>query len=714
MDAHTRRLLLAMSISMLVMIIWLRVMNALYPPPPPRPAATEVIARTETADREQPLAAASGPASAPSLAAGAGDEPTSQPGYRAFGDPDDTEVSISLGSRDPATTGDKGKFWLGVQLTSRGAALTHAVLTPYRNSVARGRSPAPDPYDLILPWVDPLTGRTAHAFTSATLRLIDAKQDIDLGALNWTARKEQDGDSERAVFEAVIQHDGRPILRIVKTYTLSPGAFDLSLRHDVENLTDSPLAISLTVDGPIRMKHEEIRSDDQFVIVALREAHGVETETHTRHALLKAENRRKDLLGSRPMQWLASVNKWFACIVAPVETEAGLRPAKATAFARTTISDAHDDIQFSVVFTPGETPVLAPRATAAAPLSIYLGPKERRRFEDTPQYAALGYSEVLDAVPQSCSFLTFRPLAAAMRWLLSLLHRVLPGVHNYGFAIVVMVIIVRALLHGLTKRSQIGMMRMQKQMATLQPKIEAVRAKYGNDPAALNRETMQVYREAGINPFGQVMSCLPMFIQMPIWVALWTTLNTSIELRHEPFILWMRDLAAPDAMIRFSGSFYIPLLGAMTGPISSFNLLPIVMGLTMYLQQKLTQKLTKPDKPVPTTPSADGRPSPADQLRQQQKMMNFMTIFFALMFYNFPCGLNLYIFTSNVFGMLEQWWIRKHIHAKDALTPAPRKSAIRSRLASMMERFEKIAEEAKKPSRPSSDDRRTRQRTGRR
>src|SRR5262249_10455411 len=148
----------------------------------------------------------------------------------------------------------------------------------------------------------------------------------------------------------------------------------------------------------------------------------------------------------------------------------------------------------------------------------------------------------------------------------------------------------------------------------------------------------------------QLAGCLPMFIQMPIWVALYTTLNTSIELRHEPFILWMRDLAAPDALVTFASPINIPLVSFITGPISSLNILPLVMGLTMYLQQKLTPRLTRPDTPPPPEkPSPDGKPSAAEQLRQQQKMMNFMSVFFSLMFYNLPCGLNLYIFTSNLF-----------------------------------------------------------------
>src|SRR5262249_47793613 len=133
-----------------------------------------------------------------------------------------------------------------------------------------------------------------------------------------------------------------------------------------------------------------------------------------------------------------------------------------------------------------------------------------------PVYAARGFDTILEAQPTSCGLLTFHWLTGFMRWLLDLLHKIPP--HNYGLSIIMLVLIVRLLLHTFSKRNQIRMMRMQKKMQSLQPKLEAIKTRYANDPMALNRETMQLYRDAGISPFAQMTSCLPMFIQMPIWV----------------------------------------------------------------------------------------------------------------------------------------------------------------------------------------------------
>jgi YidC/Oxa1 family membrane protein insertase len=210
-----------------------------------------------------------------------------------------------------------------------------------------------------------------------------------------------------------------------------------------------------------------------------------------------------------------------------------------------------------------------------------------------------------------------------------------------------------------------NMMKMQKGMAHLKPKIEAIQQQYKNDKQRLNEETMKLYREEGINPASQFLGCLPMFLQMPILVALYTALNLDVDLRHQPFCLWIHDLSSPDALIRFGGSYLIPLIGSMIGPITALNILPLIMTVTMYAQQKFMQKLTAAQTPPTVKRDKDGNPVP-DQMAQQQKMMNFMMIFFGLMFYNLPSGLNLYFLTSNLLGMLEQYIIKKEIRRKEA------------------------------------------------
>ena len=144
------------------------------------------------------------------------------------------------------------------------------------------------------------------------------------------------------------------------------------------------------------------------------------------------------------------------------------------------------------------------------------------------------------------------------------------------------------------------------------------------------------------------MGFLPMFVQMPIWIALYSAIYASIALRGAPFLpVWITDLSAPDALFRFT-AITLPLFGKL----DSFNLLPILMGVAFYLQQKL----------MPKQAAASANP----QVAQQQKMMMIMLpLLFPLMLYKAPSGLNLYIMASTFAGVIEQYVIRKHIREKE-------------------------------------------------
>jgi YidC/Oxa1 family membrane protein insertase len=161
----------------------------------------------------------------------------------------------------------------------------------------------------------------------------------------------------------------------------------------------------------------------------------------------------------------------------------------------------------------------------------------------------------------------------------------------------------------------------------------------------MNKQLMALYKEQGATP---IMGMLPMFVQMPIWVALYSAIYASVELRGAPFLpFWITDLSAPDALFRFP-AVTLPLLGVL----NSVNLLPILMGVAFYLQQKL----------MPSQAAASTNP----QVAQQQKMMMIMLpVLFPLMLYKAPSGLNLYIMSSVFAGVIEQYVIRKHIRQKE-------------------------------------------------
>lgn len=238
-----------------------------------------------------------------------------------------------------------------------------------------------------------------------------------------------------------------------------------------------------------------------------------------------------------------------------------------------------------------------------------------------------------------CVFCTFHWLINGLVWLLGVFYAI---TRDWGLAIIFLVILVRGLLHPITKKSQISMLRMGK----LGPEIERLKSKYGDDKEEMNRQMMQLYKDQGI---GMYLGCLPMFLQMPIWIALWSALNTTFELRQAPFLwgyTWIDDLARPDALIQFGRTFDLGFFGLY---ISSLNLLPLLLAVVFYLQHEFTPK----------------PPATTDEQKMQQKMMKWMTLLFPVFLYATPSGLCLYILTSTSIGIIESKRIRDHIKQRD-------------------------------------------------
>jgi YidC/Oxa1 family membrane protein insertase len=275
---------------------------------------------------------------------------------------------------------------------------------------------------------------------------------------------------------------------------------------------------------------------------------------------------------------------------------------------------------------------------------LFAGPKKRDLFTNEkhpqfkPSYKELNY---LSTINLKVCFCAFSWLSLAMMWLLQKLSVVALG--NYGVAIFMLVVLVRIALHPLAKKSQVSMMKMQK----LAPQIQKLKEKYKDDKERLNKEMMQFYKEQGTTP---LLGCLPMLLQMPIWIALWTSVQASVELRHAAFLpVWIIDLAAPDRL--FSWGTPVPFIG------TDLNLLPILLAVAMFLQTKLNPQM--------------GQVAATEQQQQQQKMMRYMMpAMMLLIFYAMPSGLTLYIMASTSAGVAEQYVIRRHIRAKEATAAA--------------------------------------------
>ncbi len=217
---------------------------------------------------------------------------------------------------------------------------------------------------------------------------------------------------------------------------------------------------------------------------------------------------------------------------------------------------------------------------------------------------------------------------------------------SWAFSIVLLTISLRLMLYPLNAWSTKSMVKMQQ----IGPEVAALQEKYKKDPKKAQIEIMTLYRERGINP---ASGCLPLLIQMPFLIGMFDLLKSSFSLRGAPFIPgWIDDLTAPDVLFRWKTPIFF--IG------NEFHLLPILIGLVMFAQQKFLS--TSPKDPQQMT----------DQQRQQQAMGTMMTVVFTVMFYNFPSGLNIYWLSSLLLGMLQQWWISREMQKKGAkASPSP-------------------------------------------
>ena len=241
--------------------------------------------------------------------------------------------------------------------------------------------------------------------------------------------------------------------------------------------------------------------------------------------------------------------------------------------------------------------------------SFYLGPLEYDRIKSL----GVGLESTMDF-----GWAIIRPISKGVLWALKSMHNYIP---NYGIVLILFSILVKLAVYPLTKRSYESTRAMQ----ALTPELNKLKEKYKNNQQKLQQAQMELYKKRGVNPFG---TCLPMLLQMPLLFALFTVFRSTIELRGEPFIWWIKDLSAPD--IIFYLPFKIPLYG------NYVCALPILMALSMFAQQKMMM----------TGGTA--------QQEQQKLMQYFMMGFFFLIFNSFPSGLNLYYTLFNLLTIVQQ------------------------------------------------------------
>jgi YidC/Oxa1 family membrane protein insertase len=260
--------------------------------------------------------------------------------------------------------------------------------------------------------------------------------------------------------------------------------------------------------------------------------------------------------------------------------------------------------ELTVLDTKTNVPLIRLTSDQSMSGSLYFGPNRIEVLKELNVNA----QKIVD-------FGWFDIVAKPMLWGMNFSNRL---TRNYGIDIILLTILIKIIFYPLSLKSYKSMKEMQK----LQPVIAKLKEKFKDDKEKLNREMMDIYKRKGVNPLG---GCLPMVIQIPVFFALYKVLMAAIEFRHAPFFLWINDLAAPEDLWSFAVAGY-------TIPI---RILPLIMGITQVIQQKMT----------PTT---------ADPI--QEKMMLFMPIFFTFLFWGFPAGLVLYWLVNNVLSIAQQYY----------------------------------------------------------
>lgn len=602
-----------------------------------------------------------------------------------------TEETLVLGAEEGQANGEDFPFRTRLTVSNIGASIESALLTDHAAKLK-----SPDRYSLLTP-VEQADG---SKFRSLAIEKINIDgQDVVLHDKKWNASLNASGGAEahRVDFSIEVQKDGAAALRLIRSFTLprqpkKDNRHDLTTSLTVENVSADPHRIVVTTRGAIGLPQEGT-TDDRVIDWGTQGPTG--HVVGNRSTLLAVAQRPATTLWAwssaepnKRLAWFASGNMYFTCTIAPVDPDGKLASYVTELTGVDLDANPMTVADATVRFISASVEVRA-GGQVVYPASMYLGEKDGKAFRSVPEYASRNYYYQIE---QGFGWCTFTFLVELMIWLLNSLYFIF---RDFGVAIVILVLIVRALLHPITKKGQINMVRLQHKMGELGPKIEEIKKKYGNDKARMNQEMMKL----DINPAGQILTCLPMFLQMPIWVALYLSLSNNILMRHEsPFygITWIPDLTAQDALIQFSSPIHIPLFG---WELTSFNFLPLLVGLFMYIQQK-TQPKPKPN------------PNMTEQQRQQQetmqRMMPIMSAMMVLIFFKMPSGLNLYIMFSSLFGWLEQRVIRKHILEREAAgtlhkpsrwgreDSADKAVAPRDRKLSWFERLQKAAEEAQK------------------
>ncbi|TFY97951.1 membrane protein insertase YidC [Ramlibacter rhizophilus] len=368
-------------------------------------------------------------------------------------------------------------------------------------------------------------------------------------------------------------------VKLVKTYTLARGSYDIPVQHQVINAGEQPVApqlyVQLVRDG------NPLPGESSFYSTFTGPAVYTNESKYQKIDFEDIEKNKADFQKQASDGYIAMVQHYFASAwILPqgVQRDFFMRKVDSNLYAAGMIA-------------PME-PVAAGASQALTPV-LFAGPQQEKMLEQV----APGLDLVKDY-----GWLTI--LAKPLYWLLDKLHAF---IGNWGWSIVALVLVIKIAFYWLQAKGYESMAKMK----AINPRVMQMRERFKDNPQQMQQEMMRIYREEKVNPLG---GCLPILVQIPVFIALYWVLLSSVEMRNAPWILWINDLSAPDP----------------------FFILPLVMALTTLLQTALN-------------------PQPPDPM--QAKLMWFMPLIFSVMFFFFPAGLVLYWITNNVLSIAQQWLI---------------------------------------------------------
>ena len=558
-----RNFALAVALSLGVLVIW-----ATFVAPPTPPAEPEVAQEAEPAPAPPTPAEVPSGETWPPPEAGVPEMPAP---------PAPDTLAETRPAAEPARRVAFQTEVVDASLTSHGAGLERWALRRYERAGKDGGGPI----DLVPP-MDALGPALATPF-----------EELGLGDWSRAAWEVDRPGSDTVVFTRA--QDG---VVVRKTYRFEQDGYLLRLRLEVENGSDRTLRPTFRVRWPAAS-----RDDTDFrelSLVSYRDGELTQAPVGEGASFLGfgAGTLEEPQTFAREVDWAGAETRYFLAAMLPeVPREAFARflPVQTGRLAVT-----------EVAFAPVDVP---PGQRAAREYRVYAGPKQAERLDAAG--AHLG-----EAIQRGW----FPSLTRFFAWLLHATYEVVP---NYGVAIILLTIVVRLLMAPIMARQ----MKSMKRMGELQPRIKEIQAKYPDDRQKQSEAMMSLYREAGVSPFSMLTGCLPMLLQLPVFIGFYFALQGSIDLRQQPFMLWIQDLSAPESL------FVIPGLEL---PV---RLLPLLMGGSMVLQQRLSPTAMDP--------------------AQARMMMVMMPVMFTVLFYQFASGLVLYWLVSNLLGIAQQVWTNR-------------------------------------------------------